>query len=50
MGREQRPCVDPGGSPVGKGEGGHGLWGREAVRRDMRTRGGGGQEPDPAGP
>lgn len=40
----------PWGQPSGERGGGHGLWGSEAVRRDMRTRGGGGQEPDPAGP
>ena len=50
-GREQSPCVDPGGSPVGKGEGGHGLWSSEEGHVDQRgIRGGGQQEPDPAGP
>lgn len=43
--------MDPGGSPVGKGEGGHGLWSSEEGHVDQRgIRGGGQQEPDPAGP
>ena len=37
VGREQSPCMDPGGSPVGKGEGATGCG---AVRRGMWIRGG----------
>lgn len=41
VGGEQSPCVDPGGSPVGKGEWGDGLWGSEAGHVDQRGRGAG---------
>ena len=50
-GERAEPVYGPWGQPSGERRGGHGLWSSEEGHVDQRgIRGGGQQEPDPAGP